>query len=110
MECTHENIQKTEEVQVVRFNKEQIEQLEQNPNVLQVLSDRIIYMPKFREKAMQEYEQGKTAKQIFIDAGFNISELSSNNKNYVTKTLSEWISRARAKGNNRHIITHHNSS
>ena len=57
----------------MKFNQEQIKKLAENTNVLQVLEDRIFYTPEFKLKAIQEYEQGKTARQIFIDAGFNLS-------------------------------------
>lgn len=73
----------------MKFNEEQIKKLKQNPNVLTVLPDKIFYTQEFKEKAIQGYALGKSAKQIFIEAGFNLSELSQI-PDYASKILSKW--------------------
>ena len=106
MKCTHKSGQKTrfrvfskkERVQTMKFNEEQIKKLEENPNVLQVLDNKIFYTPDFKLKAIQEYEQGKSARQIFIDAGFNLSEISTIS-DYASRIISKWRS-ARSKNKN----------
>ena len=106
MKCTHKSGQKTrfrvfskkERVQTMKFNEEQIKKLEENPNVLQVLDNKIFYTPEFKAKAIQDYEQGKSARQIFIDAGFNLSEISTIS-DYASRIISKWRS-ARSKNKN----------
>lgn len=73
----------------MKFNKGQIKSLEQNLNVLAVLPNKILYTQEFKEKAMQEYALGKTARQIFIEAGFNLSEIS-HIPDYASRILSKW--------------------
>ncbi len=82
----------------MKFNEEQIKELEKNPNVLQILDNKIFYTPDFKLKAIQEYEQGKSARQIFIDAGFNLSEISTIS-DYASRIISKWRS-ARSKNQN----------
>lgn len=109
MKCTHKSGQKTrfrvfskkERVQTMKFNQDQIKKLEENPNVLQVLEDKIFYTPAFKLKAIQEYEQGKTARQIFTDAGFNLSELSTIS-DYASRIVSKWRSARNKNKNNIH--------
>lgn len=73
----------------MKFNEEEIKKLEQNPNVFTVLPDKIFYTKEFKEKAIQDYALGKSARQIFIDAGFNLSELSQI-PDYASRILSKW--------------------
>ena len=109
MKCTHKSGQKTrfrvfskkERVQMMKFNQKQIKKLAENTNVLQVLEDRIFYTPEFKLKAIQEYEQGKTARQIFIDAGFNLSEISTMS-DYASKIVSKWRFTRNKNKNNIH--------
>ncbi len=104
--CTHKSGQKSrirvfrkkERVQIMKFNNEQQKKLLQNPNVMAVSDKQVFYTKEFREKALTEYAMGKTARQIFEDAGFNLAELSGKN-DYASKMLSKW---RQAKGNNIH--------
>ena len=73
----------------MKFSKEQIERLSQNPNVLCVYPTQIVYSPEFRQKAVEDYLTGKTARQIFEDAGFNLQDISSY-PDYASKILSKW--------------------
>ena len=36
----------------MKFNEEQIKELEKNPNVLQILDNKIFYTPEFKAKAI----------------------------------------------------------
>ena len=51
-----------------KFTKEEKELLEQNPNIQAVLSNQVLYTKDFKEKAVIEYESGKSANQIFQEA------------------------------------------
>ena len=85
----------------MQFNQEQIKKLEENPHVLQVLDDKIFYTSEFKTKAIQDYEQGKSARQIFIDAGFNLSEISTIS-DYASRIISKWRSAKNKNKNNIH--------
>ena len=83
----------------MKFNQEQIKKLEENPNVLQVLDDKIFYTPDFKLNAIKEYEQGKSARQIFTEAGFNLSEMSTVS-DYASRIVSKWrLARNKNKDN-----------
>lgn len=82
----------------MKFNQEQQEKLLKNPNVKAVSDKQIYYTEEFREKALAEYALGKSAKQIFKDAGFNITELSDK-RDYACKIISKW---RQAKGSTIH--------
>ena len=75
----------------MKFNQEQIKQLEQNPNVHHVGLKHVYYSAEFKQKAIQQYLLGKTARQIFSEAGFNLQEIS-NATDYASKTISKWRS------------------
>lgn len=72
-----------------KFTKEEKELLEQNPNIQAVLSNQVFYTKEFKEKAVIEYESGKSANQIFADAGIDTSILSKQS-DYASKTISKW--------------------
>ena len=72
-----------------KFTKEEKELLENNPNIQIVLSNQVLYSKEFKQKAIFEYENGKSANQIFQDAGIDISILSKQ-YDYASKTISKW--------------------
>lgn len=72
-----------------KFTKEEKELLEQNPNIQAVLSNQVLYTKEFKEKAVKEYESGKSANQIFQEAGIN-TEILSKQYDYASKTISKW--------------------
>lgn len=74
----------------MRFSKETRERLKKNPNVKNIYPTIINYTEDFKQKAMYEYDMGKKPKDIFIDAGFILEELS-NNRDYPAKTINQWI-------------------
>jgi len=59
-----------------KFTKEEKALLEKNPNIQAVLSNQVLYTTEFKEKAIAEYESGKSANQIFQEAGIDTSILS----------------------------------
>jgi len=73
----------------MRFTIEERKELEQNPNVYCVTSNNVMYTIDFKEKAVTEYLMGKPARQIFEEAGFNLSMLSKYS-DYASKMLSKW--------------------
>ena len=81
-----------------KFTKEEKELLEQNPNIQAVLPNQVFYTKEFKQKAVSEYESGKSANQIFHDAGIDVSILSKQ-YDYASKTISKWRSANREKIN-----------
>ena len=52
------------------FTLAEREELESNPNISKVLNSNVEYTEEFKQKALNEHEVlGKTAKQIFSEAG-----------------------------------------
>ena len=72
-----------------KFTKEEKELLESNPNIKKVLLNQVLYSKEFKEKAIKEYNEGKTANQIFEEAGIDISILSIQH-DYACKIISKW--------------------
>lgn len=72
-----------------KFTKEEKELLELNPNIQAVLSDQVLYTKEFKQKAILEYENGKSANQIFQDAEIDVS-IVSKQRDYASKTISKW--------------------
>jgi transposase-like protein len=58
-----------------KFTDQQREILLQNTNILKVGDSQVTYSPKFKLKAIKEYNGGKSPIQIFTDAGINIEIL-----------------------------------
>ena len=81
-----------------KFTKEDKELLEQNPNIQAVLSNQVLYTKDFKEKAVIEYESGKSANQIFQEAEIDISILSKR-YDYASKIISKWRAANREKIN-----------
>ena len=74
------------------FTKEERELLEKNPNVKSVTINQIYYTEEFKDKAIKEYLEGKSANQIFREAGINIEEISVQSS-YASSILSKWRKR-----------------
>ena len=70
-----------------KFTSEEIEILSANPNVLSVGECSVFYTEEFHQKALAEYFAGKSAKQIFIDAGIDLDIIGPKNAVY---NLYEW--------------------
>ena len=74
------------------FTKEERELLRNNPNVKSVTINQIYYTEEFKERAIKEYLEGKSANQIFREAGINIEEISVQSS-YASSILSKWRKR-----------------
>lgn len=72
-----------------KFTKEQKELLEQNPAIYAVLKNQVVYSKEFKVKALKEYSEGKSANQIFFEAGLDVTMLSKRS-DYASKTMSKW--------------------
>lgn len=59
----------------ILFDDEAIQLLGRNPYVKRASQKAITYADEFKEKFMQEYEDGKYPAQIFRDAGFDVDML-----------------------------------
>ena len=82
----------------MKISKEQREKLLQNLYVAGLSERQIYYTEEFKEKALTEYALGKPARQIFLEAGFELEKISEQN-DYASKTISKW---RQAKGKNIH--------
>ncbi len=70
-----------------KITEEQKQILLQNTNVEEVTEFVIRYTKEFKQKALKLSEQGLSAKQIFIDAGFDLSIIG---KDSVQSSLGNW--------------------
>ena len=70
-----------------KFTEEQKLELQKNPNVKKVTSVGVIYSNDFKRQAIELYEKGFSAIDIFIQAGFNIETIGKENP---SKILSKW--------------------
>jgi hypothetical protein len=69
------------------FTDQEREKLDNNPYVKSVSKVSVFYTQEFKEKAVFEHSRGKTAKQIFIDAGINLDVVGERSP---IDCLSEW--------------------
>jgi len=69
----------------ILFDNEAIQLLERNPYVKRVSQKGITYSDEFKEKFMEEYEDGKSPAQIFRDAGFDVGMLGKDRINSFKK-------------------------
>lgn len=60
----------------MRYNESQIKKLEENPNVKRVSETNISFTPAFKLAAVKFYQAGKTPREIFLEAGFDLEMLS----------------------------------
>lgn len=81
-----------------KFTQEEKEILESNPNIQAVLTNQVLYTKEFREKAVLEYEGGKSANQIFQEARIDTSIISKR-YDYASKIVSKWRNSNREKIN-----------
>ena len=72
-----------------KFTKEEKELLEKNPNIQAVLSNQVLYSNEFKERATEEYKNGKSASQIFLEAKIP-TEIISKQTDYASKIISKW--------------------
>jgi transposase InsO family protein len=72
----------------ITFDKETIEVLKKNPSVVKVSEKSITYSDDFKRLFIDEYLKGKTPKNIFEEAGFDISVLGT--KRY-EQAAARWL-------------------
>jgi putative transposase len=77
------------------FSLAQQEQLLSLEAVKSVTSKQIQYTFEFKESAVKQSLLGKTAKQIFIEAGFDVSLFAPK---YCTKLVKQWRHKVRDHG------------
>lgn len=71
-----------------KLNEDEIRLLTENPNVLEVSENRIIYTNEFKKHFMEEYISGhKGPTQIFREAGFDIGILGSKR---IERAAARW--------------------
>jgi transposase-like protein len=62
-----------------KFSEEQIKELLNNPNVTKCSSKTVSYNKDFKVRAVKQYDDdGKTANQIFREAGFDLSVIGED--------------------------------
>lgn len=61
----------------IRFTEEQIKEISENKNVKRISELSITYEDEFKLRFMEEYLNGKSARKIFKENGFNIEDLGS---------------------------------
>ncbi len=80
-----------------KFSKEERELLLKNKNVKTVTSTAIIYQDFFKQEAINLYNQGYLAVDIFKNAGFDLDIIGKENP---SKILSKWRLGIGYNGNN----------
>lgn len=77
------------------FTKEQIEALKRNPNVKNCSERSILYNNDFKIKAVKQYKEGLTGKEIFETAGFDLNTID---KDTPKECLKRWNRIYKKKG------------
>lgn len=78
-----------------RFTKEEIEFLSKNENVSKCSEKAITYRNAFKVKAVTQYKEGKSSKDIFTEAGFNLRMIGKDNPK---EHLKQWNKIVKTKG------------
>lgn len=73
----------------MRYSELQIKRLEENPNVLRVSETNISFTPAFKLATVKAYKAGKTPKEIFLEAGFDLDVFSTRKPK---ESLKRWRS------------------
>ena len=81
-----------------KFSKEQMRELLNNRNVSKCSEKAITYAKDFKVKAVKQYnEEGKTAREIFREAGFDLRVIG---KSTPKDCLSDWRKIFKTRGTN----------
>lgn len=67
-----------EEMGIYYFTDEQVNELSKNPNVESISNKSITYKESFKEHYIEAYQKGKTTREIFIEAGFDLETLGTD--------------------------------
>jgi hypothetical protein len=78
-----------------RFTKEKIEILSKNENVSKCSEKSITYSNAFKVKAIKQYKDGKSSRNIFIEAGFDLLMIGKDNPKV---HLKQWNKIVKTKG------------
>ncbi len=78
-----------------RFTKEDIEILSKNENVSKCSEKAITYGNAFKIKAVKQYKDGKSSRDIFTEAGFDIRVIG---KDRPKEQMKQWNKIVRIKG------------
>lgn len=79
------------------FTPDQKKVLLENPNVLKITENHLVFKPEFKVKAVEFYLRGMTADEIFISHGFDPSFFEDS---YFRFSLKRWKLRYELKGKN----------
>jgi len=73
----------------IPMSKEQVEKLKENPYIQKATQWVVMFTPAFKHLAYNEYYNGKSMKQIFIDSGFDVEVIGekriSNFRNLIVQ-------------------------
>jgi len=75
------------------FTQEEREHLESNPNVLKVNNSNITYTDDFKQLALSQYKDGYSPREIFIEAGIDLSIFPNN---YARYAIKRWKTKQRS--------------
>ena len=70
-----------------RLSEEQMAQLEKNPFVIKVTSEKIFYSEEFKRHFVAEYDSGKKPTEIFREAGFDPGMLGAKR---IERSSARW--------------------
>lgn len=73
------------------FTQEEISELEQHPAVLKVNEHFLHLTPEFKKWFCREYQRGKSAKVILLEAGFNM-DILKNRVRSIRSHILKWES------------------
>ena len=78
-----------------RFTKEEIEILSKNENVSKCSEKAITYCNAFKVKAVKQYKEGKSSRDIFTGDGFDLRIIGKDNPK---EHLRQWNKIVKTKG------------
>ena len=70
-----------------RFTIQERKLLENNKNIKKVTGSNILFTAKFKREAIEKYRLGHCPRDIFIEAGIDVSKFD---KHYARKSISRW--------------------
>ncbi len=79
------------------FTPNQKKVLLENPNVLKITENHLVFIPEFKIKAVEFYLKGMNADEIFISHGFDANYFE---KDYFRSNLKRWKIKYETEGKN----------
>jgi hypothetical protein len=77
------------------FTNEQINEISKNKNVARCSEKSITYHKDFKIEAIKQYDRGMSAKEIFKEAGFDLSAMGRDTPRY---RIRDWRKTFKTKG------------